>query len=522
MIFKFLFSLIYIYIVFYSLYLFILSIRNLNDKPFLIEKKYSKYDDIKRNFAIIIYCHNHKDCLSTLVEQLKMQDYPLANFKVYAILDDCNDGSDKIFENDNFVHVVNFQDLGLLGKNKAISLIVKELQKKEKFDAYVFIDSVRQINTNFLMLANATLIKADVVTGELNINRENLDIIDKIKAVRKKYQANFFKQARTLLGLATQVDTGLFIANKKVLDELDEINIQDVNSALEFSLILSKIGYKCVYNPNIQSYILGQDCRFGKSKLTKRFHLFKNNLKNIDGFNFVYIEHLCSLLNPNCWTLILGCLFLILYSYKFSFIVPCNIILFSAFILLAIFGTTLINAKFTTKETLLLFTYPIYSICHIVRNFPLIRGFLKKIGANSDKEVDKLSVEALVLTKNGDRNCLLDFISTESGLCKIRFTYKNKKYITSSHLRMIDALQQLKSKMSDYGLILKICSCCKYYTSFVDGSKNLLKGECHNDFPSPLLVEHRHTLIWNSCSSFEPSQVNNIIEEIAQSVTANK
>ena len=127
-------------------------------------------------------------------------------------------------------------------------------------------------------------------------------------------------------------------------------------------------------------------------------------------------------------------------------------------------------------------------------------------------------IDVLVQTKHGDRSCKLEFISTENELSKIRFIYKNKKYTTSSHLRMIDALQQLKSKMEDYGLILKICSCCANFTSCADGSTNMLKGQCHNEFPSPLLNEPRPTLIWNSCSSFEPAKTNNIIEEMAQEV----
>ena len=87
---------------------------------------------------------------------------------------------------------------------------------------------------------------------------------------------------------------------------------------------------------------------------------------------------------------------------------------------------------------------------------------------------------------------------------------------------MIDALQQLKSKMEDYGLTLKICSCCSKFTSSVDGSTNMLKGQCHNDYPSPLLREPRPTLIWNSCSCFEPAKINNFIEEMAREVDNQK
>ena len=515
---EFILYLIYAYVLIYSLYLLVLSLRNLKDKPFSIERKYSRYDDTKNNFAVIIYSHNHKDCLQELVEELKMQDYPLGNFRVYAVLDDCNDGSEKLFERDNFVHVVNIQDVGTLGKNKAVSMLLEELKKDNSIDAYVFIDGTRRIAPEFLTLANAAMKKNDAVTGELTINRENLDIVDRIKAVYKKYQANFFKQSRSLLGLATNVDSGLFIIKKSVLDEVEDINFKDINSELEFSLLLSQTGHKCVYNPNIQSFILGQDCSFKKPRLTKRFKLLKTNFKNLKTINFAFIEHVCSLLNPNCWTLIGIYAILIAYSYHCQFLVKCNAVIFSAIILIAIFGLSLVNAKLNWKEVLLLTLYPIYSICHIIKNFPPVRYLLKKIGANTDREVDKLAIDVMVQTKHGDRGCKLEFISTESGLSKIRFIYKNKKYTTSSHLRMIDALQQLRSKMDDYGLVLKICSCCTNFTSCPDGSKNMLKGKCHNEFPSPLLAEPRQTLIWNSCSCFEPAQVNNFIEEMAQEV----
>jgi hypothetical protein len=216
--------------------------------------------------------------------------------------------------------------------------------------------------------------------------------------------------------------------------------------------------------------------------------------------------------------LLLGFAILIGYSYQYTFMVKCNVVFFTAILLLAGFGISLINAKLNLKEIGLLTLYPIYSICHIIKNFPPIRKLLEMIGANSDKETDKLEISVMVQTKHGDRGCKLEFISTENGFSKVRFIYKNKKYTTSSHLRMIDALQQLKSKMNDYGLVLKICSCCKNFTSCVDGSKNMLKGECHNEFPSPLLSEPRKTLIWNSCSSFEPTQINNFIEEMAKEV----
>ena len=109
--------------------------------------------------------------------------------------------------------------------------------------------------------------------------------------------------------------------------------------------------------------------------------------------------------------------------------------------------------------------------------------------------------------------CTIEFIS-ETGLAKIKFMYKNKKFVTGRHLRMIDALQELRQKLNDYGFVLKICSCCQHFTSSVDGSTNMLKGICNSDYPSPSIKSQRPTLIWNSCTDFVPARVTNLLEEM--------
>jgi hypothetical protein len=50
----------------------------------------------------------------------------------------------------------------------------------------------------------------------------------------------------------------------------------------------------------------------------------------------------------------------------------------------------------------------------------------------------------------------------------------------------------------------------------------MLKGECNNEFPSPLLRETKSTAIWNTCSSFEPAEFNNFVEEMALEVENNQ
>ena len=130
------------------------------------------------------------------------------------------------------------------------------------------------------------------------------------------------------------------------------------------------------------------------------------------------------------------------------------------------------------------------------------------------KDTEKLVVETFVMNNSGkELPCKVEFIS-ESGLAKIKFMYKKRKFVTGKHLRMIDALQEIRQKLYDYGFVLKICSCCKHFTSNPDGSTNMLKGFCSSDYPSPTIKERRATLIWNSCTDFEPADMTNPLEEL--------
>lgn len=511
-------DLLYLYIAIYSVYFFALAIRNLNDKPFRIEKRYSQYEK-NANLAVVIYTHNDKDTLTGLINQLKAQDYPIANFRTYVILDNCNDGSEEIFAREPFIKVINIKDVGTIGKDQAISILLEELCKDDSIDSYVFIDGDRGISNDFLSTVNASLINNDVISGETIIITEELNIVDKIKAAYQKYHMNFMRQARSLFGLAASADSGVFIIKKKLVDGIGYVDFKDINTELKYSLMLSKIGTKCTYNPNIQTFVDGENYTFRKPRLSARINLFKDCIKEVwETKNFVFTEHVTSLLYPNIWLLAAAYLYLIKHSYRYYFVFDFKIVLLTFLLLCAGFVISLINAKLTTKETAYLAFYPLYSFCHIIKNLPPVRKIRNKIQNREDelpKGTEKMTVDVIVTAGKNDLPCKLEFIS-ENGLAKVRFVFKSKKFTTSSHLRMIDALGELKMKLDDYGFILKICHCCKYFTNDVDGSTNMVKGFCSCDYPSPSIKEPKPTIIWNSCPEFTPTTLNSLIEEMVK------
>ena len=494
-------DILYIYVALYTLFFLALAIRNLSDKKFKREKKYSQFED-KDNLAVVIYAHNNADTLETLIREIKSQDYPIGNFKVFLILDNCTDGSQNLYNNDNFIHTINIKDVGTIGKDQAISILLEQLSQDDFIDSFVFIDADRSIAPDFLSTVNSALAQNCVLSGETIIDMENFGPIDKIKAAYQKYHMNFIRRARSLFGLASQADSGVFIIKKDIVNEIGDVDFKDINSELKYSLLLSKIGFKCTYNPNIQTIVDSANYEFKKPRLSARLNLFRNGILQIFSKNFVFNEHVLSLIYPNIWTLLIIYAIVLRHSYKSYFFLDFKFVLFT-FILLAVgFALSLVESKLTKS---------------IIKNLPPVRKLTNKIlnREDSNENSQKFDVDVVVSTSRSNLNCKMQFIS-DHGLAKIRFFYKNKKFTTGTHLRMIDALQELKTKLDDYGFVLRICSCCTHFTPNVDGSTNMLKGFCNSDYPSPSIKEPKPTLIWNTCNDFCPAELNNLISEMVK------
>ena len=229
-------DILYLYVAVYSLYFLALAIRNLNDRPFKIEKRYSQYEE-KDNLAVVIYARNNKLTLENLIKELKMQDYPINNFRVFVILDNCSDGSEQLFINESFVNLINITGVGTVGKDQAISMLIERLSKDQTIDSYVFMDADRSIPANFLTTVNSALIKNSALSGETLIITDNLGPVDKIKAAYQKYHMNFMRKPRSLFGLAGSADSGAFIIKNDILDEVTKNFESDLN---DISLIAKK------------------------------------------------------------------------------------------------------------------------------------------------------------------------------------------------------------------------------------------------------------------------------------------
>lgn len=508
-------NIIYIYIVIYTVFFFILAIKNLNDRKFRIQQKYNNLS-YPNNLCVIIYSHNNEVSLENLIKQLKNQNYPGECFSTYVILDNCSDNSEKLFMNDNFAQVITIKDQGTIGKDQALSILLEKLSTAQNCNAYVFLDANRYVENNFLNSINSALADYPVISGSTILMGENLNLRQKIKMVFHKYYTNFILKSRALTGLAATIDSDILIIRQDLVEKIGCIDFQNINAELKYSLLLSKIGFKCTFNPNIKTYINIDEFDLRIPSLSARLVLFKNCFTQIWSRNFVFNEHVMSLLTPNVLFLLVAYIFFLDLSYGYYFIADFSVVLLSFCLLILGFSISLLKSKLQSKDFIYLFLYPFYSIFHIIRNLSPLRRIRNKINENQNikENTEKLTVDVNVTDGKNNIPCKLELIS-ENGLAKVKFTFKKKTFMTSTHLRMFDAIGELTKKLSEYGFVLKICQCCANFTPNIDGSTNMVKGFCDHQFAN-MNSDRIPTLLWNSCRGFNQNKGGSVIEEIFQ------
>lgn len=505
-------NLLYIYLAIYTVYFLVLAFKNLNDRKFRFQEKYTKSNYLN-NLCVIIYSHNNETTLENLIKQLKGQDYPVDYFSTYVILDNCSDNSEKLFINDNFVQVCNIKDQGTVGKDQVISILLEKLSATQNCNAYVFLDGRRYIEKDFLQTINSALFNSPVISGSTILVGKDLNLAQHIKNTFHKYYTNFVKKSRSLMGLADIIDSDILIMRQDLMEKIGCIDFQNIDTELKYSLLLSKIGCKCTFNPNIKTYVNIDEFDLRLPSLKAKLSLFKNCIIQIRANNFVFSEHVFSLLSPNVLCLVLAYVYLLTYSFKYYFIVNFSVVLLSFIMLVLGFSISLLNSKLQSNDFIFLFLYPFYAIIHCFKRLPLYRKISNTILGKTDYEVntEKLVVDVAVTDGKNNIQCKLELIS-ENGLAKVKFMFKKKKFTTSTHLRMVDAISELTTKLSDYGFVLKICQCCAKFSPNIDGSTNMVKGFCNNQFSNT--TGAIPTLLWNSCRGFTQNKVNSVIAEI--------
>lgn len=500
-------TILYIYITIFTVFYIVLALASLKST----KKIRDKYTNRDSNICVVVYASGNVDTLENLLKQLKNQKYPKSRYTIYAILDKCETLSDVTLQTDLDVNIINVNNLEPIGKSQAYSILAEKLSEVENLDAYVFLNAKNYVDSDFLNDVNYYLSKYDVFMPSTNYIGEYKDLKfwDCVKITYSRYISKFICAARTRLGLTNTVNTDSFIIKKDLLNKIGSFDFQDKTAEVIYTLKLAKekIAVAMLDDLKVYTEINNYDNRI--PSLSARINIFRNSVAHCP--NFMSQEYTYSLIQPNLLFIILIYAILLKHSYTFPFFVGYSTILITSIVLALAFCISLLHAKIYAKEYVYLFAYPIYSLAHIIKNLPPIRSTRRFIKNKSRKHnIEKMVTNIIVTDGRHDFQCQLELISDE-GLARVKFINKGKTYTTkNNHLRMVDAIRELTEKLSDYGLSLKICQCCKYFQPLVDGSTNMIKGCCKCQFQGRVDGDIIPTLVWNTCPRFEKQNIVNL------------
>ena len=500
-------TILYFYITLFTAYFIILALASLKQRK-KIRDKYTPKDS---NLCVVVYASGEVKTLENLIKQLKTQNYPKEHYTIYTILDKCINPPEIIFQSDIDINVINIDNLEPIGKSQAYSILAEKLGDVPNLDAFVFIDAKNYVDSDFLENINYYLTNYDVFMPMTNYigNSEKMSFGDSVKATYFRYISKFIYSSRSKLGLTNLINTDSFIIKKEILNEIGSFDFRNKISEVNYTLKLAKEGIKTAFIEDVKIYTdIANYCSRTPS-LSKRLGILLSNLTKCN--NFLSFEYICSLAAPN-WAVFLLVYAVLLWHTSFlPFIVSYTVIIISAILLALAFCISLFNAQIYAKEYLYLFAYPLYSLRHIIINFPpirVVRNFITK--KNRKHNIEKMLVDVIVTDGKNEHKCQIELIS-DDGLAKVKFINKNKTYTTkNNHLRMVDALKELSQKLDDYGLSLKTCQSCKYFQPVVDGSTNMVKGLCNRQFEGRIAGDIIPTLIWNTCPGYEKQNVVNL------------
>ncbi len=495
-------------------------------KAYEIQQKYFNHP-YNNQISIIIYAHNDEKAIVALLEKLNKQNYPKGNYQVNIVLDNCTDNSSNILE---FIGGAKIWRVGedntTLGKDSAISWTLERLISFQNVNAYVFLDVNRKIDENFLTNVNSALFDGDVLVGTTETVVTENNLINSIKQVYKHYDDKIIKTGRRFLfgGLSCLIDSDVAIIKQEVLEKIKCIDFKDVNSELKYTTLLVKNGFIPKFAPNVKTFIDVEKFEIKIPSFKRRLTLFCHCLPLIFCSNLKFTEHLFYLIRPN--VLFMLALYMLFVWFTMSFI---SFSIFFKNIVVQLLGGlcifsfifSLFRAKIKKEDICYLFLYPFYHLLKNMSNYKVFSGISEKLFAakSSVKILEKFAVDVIVSGGNKNFKCKLEIV-TEDKLSKAIFTFKKKKYMSSSHLLTYEAIKEIADKLDEHGFRIKICQTCGYFFCKMENGANYLKGCCNckkcssaeeidNDENE---ISDNEYFLWNYCEKYIPKEINNVID----------
>lgn len=502
---------IFVYIIVFALYFALIVFMSSKKRRLDIKQKYMT-NAYNNNLVVIIYAQNNEKTIVPLLEQLNKQNYPKSNYQIHIILDNCTDNSANMLEFIGGAKVWRLVDGTPLGKDESISWLLERLISFQNVNAFVFLNANRIINTDFLASVNSALFTNDVVIGSTNLISEEDNFKFRLLNSINKYRNSIIKTGRSVLGLATRIDSDVVAIKQEALEKIRCVDFKDTNSELKYTILLVRNNFIPIYNPNIKTWVDVNEFNFKKPDIGYKFSLFKHCFPLLFSTSLKFSEFIISMFTPNVLLLTLLYLCILTFSYNYYFFFDFYVVVTFGIVLLASFIASVKLMKSESPTVKYLLIYPFHSFYEkFIKDSFILKLFNFSTYTAPDTNIEQATIDVEVTDGKNTIPCKLDLIS-EDGLVKVVFKFKKKKYVTDSHIRMCDAIRNITDKLQQHGFRIKICQTCAYFSSKIDGTTNMIKGYCNKQVVADELMDPEERLLWNSCQFYLPEDVNKIVD----------
>ena len=500
-----------IYIGIYTIY-YALSVYFASKGRRLITKHKFFNPPYENNIIMVIYCSNDQGDVVSLLEMMNKQDYPKTNYQTHIILDNCSDDVSNKLEFIGGAKIWRLGDGEAVGKDESVSWLLERLVSLQNVNAFAFLNATRKISYDYLSNINKALFQNDVVVAQTEVIDSKDTLTSKIKTIYNKYSNKIHMLARTAMGLSVIIDSDACAMKQEVIEKIRCVDFKDIESELKYTTLLIKSGFNCLYNPCVLTKLDVSHLMNRKPIPLYRFEMLRHCLRLFIGARFNFVEFILHSIKPNIWILLLSYVAMIAFTSIYYFIFDIKLVATFAVILTLSFVASLFIADIGKTNIKYLLLYPIYRTCKNFEKSKFYESIVSKIKPKQNYiNRDVLTVDAIVTDGKNNLQCYMDLIS-EDGLAYAVLRYKKKKYTSAKQIRMYDAVSDIVEKLDEIGFRIKVCHSCGLFTSKIDGSTNMVKGDCMKCKIKSSVKEPTETLIWSTCEDYMPRELGKVID----------
>lgn len=202
------------------------------------------------SFAVIIPARNEDSVIADLLQSLNDQDYPKELYTVYAVINNCTDGT-KQMAVDAGAEIIEC-DGSITCKGDVLKYAFNKLNNSEH-DAYVVFDADNVVHPGFLSAMNNVYASGHrVAQGRKDSKNMGDNWISASYSLFYNLQNFFYNRSRTHIGAAATINGTGFMVAKEVVEE--GFNPRTVTEDIELALISLLKGYKVVYTDEAVTY----------------------------------------------------------------------------------------------------------------------------------------------------------------------------------------------------------------------------------------------------------------------------